>query len=164
MESSMTYMFVFLNLRWNKFQDSIPPEIGELKKLKNLHLSFNNLKGPIPKELGSLPELRYLYVHENRLTGRIPPELGNLPNLRKVVDGFLCSPGGYETENHTFHLQGCQQQPPSGDYKGTNPNRGLLSLTSLFVAIFASSRRSPHDPEFLDLHSEIFSAHNFSHH
>ncbi|KAL0408732.1 UNVERIFIED_CONTAM: hypothetical protein Sradi_1807600 [Sesamum radiatum] len=73
-----------LNLRWNKLQDAIPPEIGELKQLTHLYLSFNNFKGGIPRELANLPELRYLQLHVNRLTGRIPPELGALQNLRHL--------------------------------------------------------------------------------
>ncbi|MBA0773075.1 hypothetical protein Gotri_008376 [Gossypium trilobum] len=51
-----------LNLRWNKLQDVLPPEIGELKRLTHLSLSFNNFKGEIPRELANLPELRYLYL------------------------------------------------------------------------------------------------------
>ncbi|KAF5944268.1 hypothetical protein HYC85_018345 [Camellia sinensis] len=70
------------NLRWNKLQDVIPPEIGELKSLTHLYLSFNNFKEEIPKELANLPLLRYLYLHENRFIGRIPPELGTLQQLR----------------------------------------------------------------------------------
>ncbi|CAL5375753.1 unnamed protein product [Camellia sinensis] len=69
------------NLRWNKLQDVIPPEIGELKSLTHLYLSFNNFKGEIPKELANLPLLRYLFLHENRFIGRIPPELGTLQQL-----------------------------------------------------------------------------------
>ncbi|KAF5959129.1 hypothetical protein HYC85_000338, partial [Camellia sinensis] len=54
------------NLRWNKLQDVIPLEIGELKSLTHLYLSFNNFKGEIPKELANLPLLRCFYLHENR--------------------------------------------------------------------------------------------------
>jgi Leucine-rich repeat (LRR) protein len=75
------------NLRWNKLQDVIPPEIGELKRLTHLYLSFNSFKGEIPKELAALPELRYLYLQENRLIGRIPAELGTLQNLRHLDVG-----------------------------------------------------------------------------
>ncbi|KAF6173513.1 hypothetical protein GIB67_042643 [Kingdonia uniflora] len=78
---------VIRNLRWNKLQDVIPPEIGELKRLTHLYLSFNSFKGEIPKELANLPELRYLYLHENRFIGRVPAELGNLPNLRHLDVG-----------------------------------------------------------------------------
>ncbi|CAK9163196.1 unnamed protein product [Ilex paraguariensis] len=59
-----------MNLRWNKLQEAIPPEIGE-----------------IPKELVNLPELRYLLLHENHFIGRIPPDLGTLQNLRHLDVG-----------------------------------------------------------------------------
>ncbi|EFJ17008.1 hypothetical protein SELMODRAFT_421435 [Selaginella moellendorffii] len=72
---------VTLNLRWNKLQDAILVEIGQLKKLQNL---FNSLRGPIPKELTYLQELRYVHLHENKLIGRIPPEFGELPYLRQL--------------------------------------------------------------------------------
>ncbi|KAK4376612.1 hypothetical protein RND71_002908 [Anisodus tanguticus] len=75
------------NLRWNKLQDVIPLEIGELKQLTHLYLSFNNFKGEIPKELANLPELRYLHLHEIHFTGRIPSELGTLQYLRHVDVG-----------------------------------------------------------------------------
>ncbi|PHT95568.1 hypothetical protein T459_03450 [Capsicum annuum] len=75
------------NVRWNKLQDVIPPEIGELKQLAHLYLSFNNFKGEIPKELANLPELRYLHLHENHFTGRIPLELGTLQHLRHLDVG-----------------------------------------------------------------------------
>ncbi|KAL8465729.1 hypothetical protein ACS0TY_034993 [Phlomoides rotata] len=85
--SAFVFIISVSNLRWNKLQDSIPPEIGELKQPTHLYLSFNNFKGEIPKELANLPELRYLQLHENRLIGRIPAKLGTLPNLRHLDVG-----------------------------------------------------------------------------
>ncbi|KAL8533410.1 hypothetical protein ACS0TY_009699 [Phlomoides rotata] len=85
--SAFVFIISVSNLRWNKLQDSIPPEIGDLKQPTHLYLSFNNFKGKIPKELANLPELRYLQLHENRLIGRIPAELGTLPNLRHLDVG-----------------------------------------------------------------------------
>ncbi|KAK6157854.1 hypothetical protein DH2020_012102 [Rehmannia glutinosa] len=93
-----------LNLRWNKLQDAIPPEIGELKQLTHLYLSFNNFKGEIPKELANLPELRYLQLHENRLIGRIPPELGTLSNLRHLDVGNNHLVG---TIRELIRIEGC---------------------------------------------------------
>ncbi|KAL8518302.1 hypothetical protein ACS0TY_009604 [Phlomoides rotata] len=85
--SAFVFIISVSNLRWNKLQDSIPPEIGDLKQPTHLYLSFNNFKGKIPKELANLPELRYLQLHENRLIERIPAELGTLPNLRHLDVG-----------------------------------------------------------------------------
>ncbi|CAN0331054.1 unnamed protein product, partial [Ectocarpus sp. 13 AM-2016] len=40
--------------------------------------------GSIPKELGDLRKLRQLWLNSNRLTGPIPPELGNLAALQRL--------------------------------------------------------------------------------
>jgi len=59
---------------------SISPEIGDLSNLKILELNINPLTS-IPPELGNLPKLENLLLEENELIS-IPPELGNLNNLR----------------------------------------------------------------------------------
>ena len=59
----------------------IPPELGELVRLKGLDLAVNALTGPIPPELGNLVDLVSLSLARNGLTGPIPPELGNLVDL-----------------------------------------------------------------------------------
>ncbi|KAI8027112.1 LRR receptor-like serine/threonine-protein kinase FLS2 [Camellia lanceoleosa] len=94
-----------VNLRWNKLQDVIPPEIGELKSLTHLYLSFNNFKGEIPKELANLPLLRYLYLHENpcfhcryldhnQFTGRIPDAFYKHTFLKEMyIEGNAFRPG-----------------------------------------------------------------------
>ncbi|CAL5399347.1 unnamed protein product [Camellia sinensis] len=97
-------ILILLNLRWNKLQDVIPPEIGELKSLTHLYLSFNNFKGEIPKELANLPLLRYLYLHENRFIGRIPPELGTLQQLRHLDVGNNHLVG---TIRELIRIEGC---------------------------------------------------------
>ena len=62
----------------NRLSGNIPPELGNLKKLKELYLHENRLTGGIPLELGNLGSLRQFAVSMNDLTGPIPPELGNL--------------------------------------------------------------------------------------
>ncbi|KAL2460372.1 Remorin C domain-containing protein [Abeliophyllum distichum] len=72
------------NLRWNKLQDAIPPEIGELKQLTHLDVGNNHFVGTI-RELvrieGCFPTLRNLYLNNNYFTGGIPAQLANLTNL-----------------------------------------------------------------------------------
>lgn len=62
----------------------IPPELGNLARLRILLLSANRLSGTIPTELGSLAGLRSLVVGNNELTGSIPSELGNLTRLLEL--------------------------------------------------------------------------------
>jgi hypothetical protein len=63
------------------FTGTIPPELGNLTKLKELVLYHNQLTGSIPKELGNLTNLNWVSVFHNQLTGNIPKELGNLAKL-----------------------------------------------------------------------------------
>ena len=82
-----------LILHANALAGSVPPELGNLTRLRTLSLSStadpnvrsrkvgNGLVGPIPPELGNLSELRSLVLRGNNLTGPIPPELGNLSEL-----------------------------------------------------------------------------------
>ena len=71
----------WLSLSSNDLVGSIPPELGNLTALEALVLNFGNLTGSIPPELGSLTHLRFLEINDNSLTGSIPPQLGNLTKL-----------------------------------------------------------------------------------
>ena len=97
---------VGLSLISNLLVGKIPPELGRLAHLEDLHLSYNyHLEGPLPPELFDLPELfsldlsgtsigglppeigrlaklSYLYMNSASLTGPIPPEIGQLSELR----------------------------------------------------------------------------------
>lgn len=61
---------------------SLPPEIGQLKALKELYLSHNNLT-TLPPEIGQLINLEILDIGFNQLI-KIPSEIGQLRNLRKL--------------------------------------------------------------------------------
>jgi internalin A len=60
----------------------VPPEIGELTKLKELCLSPNELT-QLPPEIGKLKDLIELNLYGNKLT-RLPPEIGELTNLKTL--------------------------------------------------------------------------------
>ena len=70
-----------INLANQVLTGSIPPEIGCLTNLTDLHLNGNQLSGEIPPEIGNLTNLTYLNLNNNQLTGEIPPEIGNLTKL-----------------------------------------------------------------------------------
>lgn len=91
------YRAIFRNLRWNKLQDIIPPEIGELKKLTNLwviqtfflhkeYLTLLHLLKSSFKKYGSSSAVTenffFRHLSFNNLKGEIPKELSNLPELR----------------------------------------------------------------------------------
>ncbi len=82
-----------LSLRRNDLFGEIPPELGNLTKLRYLSFHGNDanskgLNGEIPPELGNLSNLTYLNLWGNRLTGEIPHELGNLSELIYLNLGF----------------------------------------------------------------------------
>ncbi|KAK2998705.1 hypothetical protein RJ639_023255 [Escallonia herrerae] len=82
-----------LSIGNNKFEGSIPVQIGRLSKLKLLQLGGNHLSGPIPTPIYNLSSLLYLDVSENHLTGRIHPDIGrtlsNLLGLYVSLNHFM---------------------------------------------------------------------------
>ncbi|ORX43956.1 L domain-like protein [Piromyces finnis] len=72
-----------MEIAYNKLDGLIPPEFGNLLKLKYLNLSNNNLTGPIPQELGKLSNIEII-LSNNTLTGPIPQEFGNLSKLKTL--------------------------------------------------------------------------------
>ncbi len=70
---------VWLDLTKAFSLESIPEDIGKLKKLKYLGIALTEVK-VIPKEIGNLINLQSLELCCNTLTS-IPKEIGNLTNL-----------------------------------------------------------------------------------
>ncbi|MCY4157030.1 MAG: Ig-like domain-containing protein [Gammaproteobacteria bacterium] len=62
----------------------IPPRIGKLARLESLDLSGNELSGSIPPEFGDLASLTFLDLDNNRLTGSIPEQLANAAELEQI--------------------------------------------------------------------------------
>ena len=75
-----------LELPDNRVDNSIPRELGGLKKLVRLDLSENSMDGMIPRELGDLENLEWLDLSESLFfaRGELPPELGKLKKLKHL--------------------------------------------------------------------------------
>ncbi len=73
----------YLDLQGQLLAGPLPPEMGDLASLEHLDLGSNWLAGPLPPELGQLTRLRTLNLDYNRLTA-LPPELGQLANLQNL--------------------------------------------------------------------------------
>ncbi|KAL5577733.1 hypothetical protein UlMin_019432 [Ulmus minor] len=80
----------------NFLAGTVPPELGNCKKLRTIDLSFNNLHGPIPSEIWSLPNLSDLIMWANNLSGGIPEGIcingGNLQTLilnNNLINGTI---------------------------------------------------------------------------
>ncbi|XP_061999324.1 receptor-like protein 34 [Rosa rugosa] len=74
-------IFTSVDFSCNKFNGSIPEEIGELKSLDALNLSNNAFTGAVPSSLSNLSELKSLDLSKNKLSGQIPVELTKLTFL-----------------------------------------------------------------------------------
>ncbi|KAL2454570.1 Leucine-rich repeat protein kinase family protein [Abeliophyllum distichum] len=71
-----------LDLSYNKgLTGSLPPSIGNMKKLSNLILVGCGFSGRIPSSIGSLQDLVFLSLNSNRFIGGIPPSIGLLSKL-----------------------------------------------------------------------------------
>lgn len=68
----------------NSFNGRLPNELRALTCLEQLDLSDNRLEGPLPPWIGDLAGLRRLALQKNRFCGRIPAELGRLAHLRQL--------------------------------------------------------------------------------
>jgi len=60
----------------------LPPEIGQLTALTELHLGANQL-ATLPPEIGQLTALTVLFLHSNQLAS-LPPEIGQLTALTEL--------------------------------------------------------------------------------
>jgi Leucine-rich repeat (LRR) protein len=73
----------FLDLRFNSFSGSVPPQVFNLD-LDVLFINNNNLVQKLPLNLGSITAL-YLTFANNRFTGPIPESIGNIKYLQEVL-------------------------------------------------------------------------------
>jgi hypothetical protein len=61
----------------------LPPEVGQLGRLKSLLLSRNDKLTALPKEIGKLHELEELHI-SNCALKNLPPEIGELKKLQRL--------------------------------------------------------------------------------
>jgi Leucine-rich repeat (LRR) protein len=78
---NIIWYFTGFDFSCNNFTGKIPPEIGNLGKIKALNLSHNSLTGPIPPTFWNLKEIESLDLSYNKLDGEIPPLLTELFSL-----------------------------------------------------------------------------------
>lgn len=69
----------------NQLAGSIPSELGNLARLDTLSLAYNSLSGPIPATFGNLSSLEQLLLFNNQLSGPLPSELGRLKRLKDLI-------------------------------------------------------------------------------
>lgn len=84
-------MLEFLDISYNLFNSSLPPDIGKVESLRNLSLAGNNFSGSIPDWISGLSSIQSLDLSCNSFSGPIPPsftKLNNLVYLNLSVNGF----------------------------------------------------------------------------
>ncbi|XP_068643317.1 probable inactive receptor kinase At5g10020 isoform X2 [Aristolochia californica] len=86
----------FLDLSSNSLTGNLPPEIGNMERLKLLNLGKNHLSGTIPSELSKLSFLESLDLSSSSFRGEIPDRLS--PNL-KTFNVSYNNLSGYVPEN-----------------------------------------------------------------
>ncbi|TXG47624.1 hypothetical protein EZV62_026918 [Acer yangbiense] len=130
---------VQLHLRNNGFDGSLLVDIVHLHRLEIFHLRLNSFQGEISSWLGSLPKLQSFYLFRNNFTGSIPREIGKLTNLK------------------TFNLYGNQQ------ISGTIPPT-IFNISSFDTIDLALSRFSGNVPEdmcqYLSILQRLIHHHN----
>ncbi|GLJ12847.1 hypothetical protein SUGI_0199000 [Cryptomeria japonica] len=72
----------YLSLFDCQFSGQIPRELAKLQQMEHLGLGRNNLYGAIPRELTKLQQLEQLDLSYNHLHGAIPREMGNMSALK----------------------------------------------------------------------------------
>ncbi|KAM5559145.1 hypothetical protein ABKV19_020672 [Rosa sericea] len=73
--------FTSIDFSANKFNGTIPKEMGQLRSLYALNLSSNAFTGEIPSSFGNMTSIESLDLSQNHLSGQIPPQLANLTFL-----------------------------------------------------------------------------------
>lgn len=92
-----------LDVSFNKLNDQIPPEFGNLTELTYLNIGTNQLMGFVPETFCQLSKSENSYLGNNRPSGSIPKCIGALSNL-KELGLFLNSWEGILTEHHVVNL------------------------------------------------------------
>eukprot|EP00980_Cylindrotheca_fusiformis_P021220 scaffold8156_cov101-Cylindrotheca_fusiformis.AAC.6 len=92
-----------LDIYNSKMHGTLPTEIGNFKRLRELNLGINELVGPIPSEIGHLQQLKSLGLSNNKFSGPIPSEILHLQQLERLSLAFNRFSGPIPSE--IGHLQ-----------------------------------------------------------
>ena len=82
-----------LALSGNKLAGRIPPEVGDLDRLRYLHVDRNELTGALPAGIAGATGLASLRISDNALSGPLPREILDLSLSEfRYTDTELCVP------------------------------------------------------------------------
>ncbi|XP_061952059.1 cuscuta receptor 1-like isoform X2 [Populus nigra] len=134
----------------NNFTGEIPPEIGNLNKIKALNLSHNNLTGPIPPTFSNLKEIESLDISYNKLDGEIPPRLIELFSLEffSVAHNNLSGKTPARVAQFATFEESCYKENPC------LCGEPLSKICSVIMPSSPTSMNNEDDGGFMDI--EIF--------
>lgn len=129
-----------IDLAYVNLQGSIPVALKDLVELDSLVLLSDGLTGIIPPELGQLSKLKCLMIGSsgtgNTITGTLPKEIGNLTNLIRLdlVGGHMLTGPIPEEYGNLVNLEDMTLQ--GGDYVSdvTSGQTGLTGNIPISVA------------------------------
>ncbi|KAL7218635.1 hypothetical protein ACSBR2_011822 [Camellia fascicularis] len=75
---------VFSTLEFNQLSGALPPELGNLSQINDIHLTSNYFTGELPGTLAKLITLTEFRVSGNQFSGKIPNFIQKWTNLKKL--------------------------------------------------------------------------------
>ncbi|KAF3794524.1 putative LRR receptor-like serine/threonine-protein kinase [Nymphaea thermarum] len=77
----------------NQLEGTIPPELGNLSRIKRFWISGSNFTGSIPDFIGNWTSIQLLMIIGTSLQGPIPPSISALTNMTNLRITDLSGPG-----------------------------------------------------------------------
>lgn len=80
-------------LQANQLQGPLPPTLGDLHRLQDLHLCENQLQGPLPLTLAQLADLQHVKLQRNDASLCLPASMLTWAHSRAIYEappGGLC--------------------------------------------------------------------------
>jgi len=68
----------------NRLFGTIPPNINNMRSMKELWIDRNQVSGSLPTTFGDLLRLETLYANDNKMVGGVPKELGRVASLKEL--------------------------------------------------------------------------------
>ncbi|KAG7533610.1 Leucine-rich repeat [Arabidopsis thaliana x Arabidopsis arenosa] len=147
-----------LDLSYNpKLSGPLPPNIGNLGKLRNLILVGCSFSGQIPESIGTLKELIYLSLNLNQFSGTIPASIGQLSKLYwfdiadNQIEGELPVSNGTSSPGLDMLLQTKHFHFGKNKLSGKIPKELFSSNMTLIHVLFDGNQFTGEIPETLSL-------------
>ncbi|KAG2331770.1 hypothetical protein Bca52824_002950 [Brassica carinata] len=135
----------------------LPPNIGELKKLKNMILVGCSFTGQIPESIGQLEQLIYLSLNLNQFSGTIPASIGRLSKLYwfdiadNQIEGTLPVSNGTSSPGLDMLLQTKHFHFGKNKLSGHIPENLFSSNMTLIHVLFDGNQFTGNVPDTLSL-------------